>query len=267
MPFALVAHAIAATVRDNGRVTVQLELDLWETPAPDHRNRIIAHSENRLAWLRARRRGVTGTDVARLSSERALRAVADDKLLGTGFGGNAYTDHGRRREPEIARWVLAGHGIPPSSALFHAHEEPRHLATPDGVAVLGGAVVLCEIKTTMSVWRSIPRSYLRQIWWQQYVLGAERTLVVWERHDGFVPVDPQPESRWIDRDDNEIHVLVGLADRLLSMLGLVGRQPTTAHGPQRTARGDSLQRSDIVVTTPNHSPLLLGEYARRGGQQ
>ena len=199
-------------------MTLQPELDLWERPAPDHRTRVLAHSEDRVAWLRARARGVTATDVARLSSERALAAVAQDKLLGTGFGGNAYTDHGRAREPEIARWVRARHGIQPSSALYHAHDEPRHLATPDGVAVLGGNLVLSEIKTTGHAWRSIPRSYLRQVWWQQYVLGAERTLVVWEQHDGFVPVGAEPECRWVERDDNEIHVLVGLANRLLDML-------------------------------------------------
>lgn len=199
-------------------VTMQPELDLWDPPAPDHRERVLARSEDRLAWLRARSRGVTATDVARLSSERALRAVAQDKLLGTGFGGNAYTDHGRAREPEIARWVRARHGIQPSSALYHAHGEPLHLATPDGVGEVGGALVLSEIKTTGHPWRSIPRSYLRQVWWQQYVLGAERTLVVWEQHEGFVPVGIEPECRWVERDDNEIHVLVGLADRLLELL-------------------------------------------------
>ncbi len=199
-------------------MTIQPQLDLWETPAPDHRERVVAYSEDRVRWLRARSRGVTATDVARLSSERALAAVAQDKLLGSGFGGNAYTDHGRAREPEIARWVRARHGIHPSSALYHAHEQPLHLATPDGVAVLGGALVLSEIKTTGHAWRSIPRSYLRQVWWQQYVLGAERTLVVWEQHNDFVPVGAEPESRWVERDDNEIHVLVGLANRLLGLL-------------------------------------------------
>ncbi len=202
---------------------MQPELDLWETPvlatvAPDHRQRVLAYSEDRVAWLRARSRGVTATDVARLSSERAVAAVAQDKLLGSGFSGNAYTDHGRAREPEIARWVRARHGILPSSALYHAHGEPRHLATPDGVAVLGGSLVLSEIKTTGHAWRSIPRSYLRQVWWQQYVLGAERTLVVWEQHDGFVPVAPEPKCQWVERDDNEIHILVGLANRLLGLL-------------------------------------------------
>ncbi len=199
-------------------MTAHPELDLWEPPVTTHLDRVVASSNDRVAWIRARSRGVTATDVARLSSERALQSVLHDKMLGSGFGGNAYTDHGRAREPEIARWVRATHRIEPSSTLFHAHGQPLHLATPDGVAVHGGAVVLCEIKTTGHAWRSIPRSYLRQVWWQQYVLGAERTLVVWEQHDDFVPTNAEPESRWVERDDNEIHVLVGLANRLLHLM-------------------------------------------------
>jgi hypothetical protein len=196
----------------------QPTLDLWDEPAPDHRERIVANSADRIAWLRARSRGVTATDVARLSSIRALQAVALEKLSGTGFGGNAFTDHGRAREPEIAKWVLATHGIAPSSDLYHAHGQPLHLATPDGVRARGNEVVLCEIKTTSSAWRSIPRSYLRQVWWQQYVLGAERTLVVWEQHVDFVPVAGEPKTQWVERDDDQIHVLVGLANRLLDLM-------------------------------------------------
>jgi hypothetical protein len=193
-------------------------LSLWDEPLPDHRSRIVADSENRVAWLRARSRGVTATDVARLSSEKAVQAVAFDKLHGTGFYGNAYTDHGRAREPEIARWVHQQHGIAPSTTLFHALGEPLHMATPDGVSITGDAVVLSEIKTTANAWRTIPRSYLRQIWWQQYVLGADRTLLVWEQHTDFVPVAGDPLCRWVERDDNEIHVLVGLANRLLEVI-------------------------------------------------
>ena len=183
----------------------------------DYRNRILARADDRVAWLRERSRGVSATEAARLSSEAAVRSVAREKLLGTGFSGNAYTEHGKQREPVIARWVHAEHGIPASNALFHASGQRLHMATPDGVAERAGRLELAEIKTTSRPWRSIPRSYLRQVWWQQYVLGAERTLVVWEQHDDFVPVGP-PQARWVDRDDNEIHVLIGLADRLLAML-------------------------------------------------
>lgn len=196
----------------------QPTLSLWEEPRADHRARIVANAGDRVAWLRARAAGVTATDVARLSSTRAALVVANEKLHGRSFTGNAYTDYGREREPEISRWVKGVYGIEPSADLFHAENSRNHLATPDGIRLRDGRLELAEIKTTTRPWRGIPRNYLRQVWWQQYVLGAERTLVVWEHHVDFVPVDDEPQCRWVDRDDNEIHALVGLADRVLDLM-------------------------------------------------
>lgn len=186
---------------------------------PELAERIVADSRDRVGWLRARSRGITATDVAALTSERVIPRAARTKLQGSGFTGNAFTDHGRRREPEIAAWIAATHGIQPSTALFRAVVEPRHLATPDGVMQdAAGRVTLAEIKTTNKAWRSIPRSYLRQVWWQQHVIGAERTLVAWEQHDGFVPIDDEPRCAWVDRDDAEIGKLVRLATALIDEL-------------------------------------------------
>lgn len=194
-------------------------LALFDAPTVPFRERMVADATDRVSWLRARSRGVTATDVARLTGEKAVRAVAMEKLLGSRFSGNAFTQHGRVREPEIGRWVARHHeGMRGNTALFHADGQPAHLATPDGIRERDGALELCEIKTTRSAWRSIPRHYLRQVWWQQYVLGAERTLVVWEQHDDFVPVSGVPETRWVDRDENEIHRLVQLADLLLAAM-------------------------------------------------
>ncbi|MEV8358877.1 YqaJ viral recombinase family protein [Microbacterium sp. NPDC076895] len=208
---------------------------------PELQARIVADSRDRVAWVRARSRGITATDVATLTSERAIARAADAKLMGSGFSGNAYTNHGRLREPEIAQWVAATHGIQPSSALFHAEVEKRHLATPDGVVVdAQGRIILAEIKTTNKEWRSIPRSYLRQVWWQQHVLGAERTLVAWEQHDGFVPVGDEPRCAWVDRDETEIARLVSLATALIDELYMRTQRtrtltvaPVTAREPYR----------------------------------
>ena len=200
--------------------------------ATGHLARVVARSSDRVGWLRARSRGITATDVAKLSSPRAVRAAVYDKLHGSGFTGNVFTQHGRSREPEIAAWVAATHGIEPSDLLFHAERDRRHLATPDGLTVRSGErIELCEIKTTNKPFRSIPRQYLRQIWWQQYVLGAERTLFVWEQHDGFVPLRDEPECRWVDRDEAEIEKLVALAADLIELL----RQATSAPAPASRA--------------------------------
>ena len=188
---------------------------------PAHELRIVADASDRVAWLRARSQGVTATDAAKLASRTSVRSAAWDKLHGAprSFGGSRFTDHGRTREPVIADWVRRVHGIEPSSLLFHAASDRRHLATPDGLRVAAdGTPELCEIKTTSRPWRGIPRGYLRQVWWQQYVLGAERTLVVWEQHQDFVPVSAEPRCRWVDRDDDQIAILVSLANELLVAL-------------------------------------------------
>lgn len=185
---------------------------------PAYLTRLVTDGSDRVTWLRARSRGITATDVAKLSTPKSIDAAAWAKLHGTGFGGNAFTEHGRAREPEIAAWVAAEFAIEPSSALFHAAENQRHLATPDGIGHREhGMVVLSEIKTTNKPWKGIPKPYLRQVWWQQYVLGAERTLVVWEEHRDFVPLG-EPKTQWVDRDDHEIARLVSLANQMIETL-------------------------------------------------
>ncbi|HLP23068.1 MAG TPA: YqaJ viral recombinase family protein [Microbacteriaceae bacterium] len=182
-------------------------------------DRVLATSDDRVAWLRARSRGITATDAAKLASEASIKNAVWDKLHGGQFGGSAFTEHGKTREPVIAEWANREHGILASRSLFHAESERRHLATPDGLRVTAsGHLELCEIKTTSKPWRSIPRNYLRQVWWQQYVLGAERTLVVWEEHRDFVPVHDEPHCQWVDRDDSQIELLVTFANRMLMEL-------------------------------------------------
>lgn len=202
-------------MRENGGVP-----DLTRETEVEHPcfSRLVTDGRDRVEWMRARARGITATDVAKLSSPKSIDSAAWSKLNGSGFGGNAFTDHGRAREPEIAAWVLAEYAIAPSSALFHAAEERRHLATPDGIGVRSdGTLELSEIKTTNKAWKSIPKQYLRQVWWQQYVLGADRTLVVWEEHRDFVPVG-EPRVQWVDRDENEIAQLVWMANQLIATL-------------------------------------------------
>lgn len=186
------------------------------------RERVLCADHERESWLRYRRTGITATDAARLATTASVRAVVNDKLYGGSFQGNAYTEFGRQREPEIAAWVRREHGIEPCGLLLHAAENARHLATPDGLVHRDGEVVLAEIKTTNKPWSRIPRNYLRQVWWQQYVTGAGRTLLVWERHENFVVQDAQPRSVWIHRDEREIAKLVQLADEVLKNLALAG---------------------------------------------
>ncbi|WP_196837119.1 YqaJ viral recombinase family protein [Zhihengliuella flava] len=207
-------------------------------PAPTRHaclSRVVADSSDRVNWLRARTRGITATDVAKLSTPRSIEAAAEAKLHGSGFAGNPYTEYGRQREPVIAAWVQERFVIEPSSLLFHAASEVRHLATPDGIALRAdGAVELAEIKTTNKAWRTIPKHYLRQVWWQQYVIGAQRTLFVWEEHRDFRPLRREPQHVWIDRDDAAIADLISNANRLIDRL----------HEKTQASRERAAQRAD-----------------------
>ena len=50
------------------------------------------------------------------------------------------------------------------------------------------------------------------------MLGAERTLFVWEQHENFVPVSDTPKHIWIERDERAIRDLVYLANGLIGEL-------------------------------------------------
>src|SRR5690606_32519976 len=122
-------------------------------------------------------------------------------------------------EPVIAAWVQENFNIFPSSQLFHSQHSKLHLATPDGLGFdASGIPVLAEIKTTNKPFKKIPKNYLRQVLWQQHVIGAERTLFVWEEHDNFVPVRAVPEYLWVERDDELIQDLIDKAESLISAL-------------------------------------------------
>lgn len=166
--------------------------------------------------------GITATDVAQLSGPASVARVAREKAYGSGFTGSRFTQHGIEREPILAEWMNTTFGVAPSRALYCAAADPRHLATPDGVGATadGAHLVLGEIKTSTKPLTKIPANYLRQILWQQYVMGARRTVLIWEQHHNFVPV-AEPAFLWVDRDDEHIAKLVALANQTLHLLSTV----------------------------------------------
>lgn len=192
-------------------------------------DRVLADSADRDAWLLARREGVTATEIAKIDrGGAAIESLIEEKRTGVqSFTGNRYTEHGKTREPHIARWVQQNFDIPPCGLLFHAEGNRRHLATPDGLGRdFVGNLILSELKTSKKPFTGVPRDYLVQIWWQQYVLGASRTLLVWEQHDDNwpdpQPVDPQPTFHWVERDNAEIAGLIVKADAFLGRLDEAG---------------------------------------------
>lgn len=203
----------------------------------------LVESTDQEAWLAARRTGVTATEVHKLAKSGASKLrVGDEKLTGkhADLSRNRYAKRGHTREPIIAAWVEQHYGIHPSTMLY-ASDEPRWaLATPDGVQVdpFDGEVVLAEIKTSNKdltpgpvgpdnvlimelvdgTWRKghfWKMGYYDQMQWAMFVMGATRTLFAYEQHDDQWPnprpLEEQPRTVWVLRDEARIAELVPLA--------------------------------------------------------
>lgn len=179
--------------------------------------RIVNSGTDRAAWLEARRDGVTATDVARLASGGAavVEAIKAEKAgLGRDFDTPAMR-HGRDREPVIAAYAEATFALGYSSALLASGDRPEHMATPDML----GANTIGEIKTTVHDWQSVedvPKRYHDQVQWGMHVTGATRCFLIFEPHEGFIPIYPDPRHFIIPRNDKRIAELVRIADDFLA---------------------------------------------------
>lgn len=199
-------------------------------------------SENRDAWLRARRNGVTATDVGRIvrpdghfSTERST--LLEAKVSGGEDPFLPVFQHGIDREPIIAAWVAEAYGIQFNSLLCRG-ENPRHLATPDGI---GAGGVIAEIKTSSEPLKEILGRYRDQLQWQLHVTQSERVLFVVENRFTF-----RRESQWIERDDYRIFILAAHADAFLQELDkrlatadLPVQEPTPVLSRNAAARPDA----------------------------
>jgi len=199
--------------------------------------------ETRQPWLDFRAPGITATQIRDWGNASKRRKIIDEKVSGVfeDLSHLPYVAHGNRREPVIAEWAQGRFGITPCENTFARPDNPRHLASPDGISLdpftrellIGADAVVMEIKTSkndltpglmdegrhlieVGVGSPFDRAgYYIQIQWQMYVMNATATLFVYEQHDDivnpetgtFTPLGP-PEYAWIQRDDALIQVLV-----------------------------------------------------------
>lgn len=201
-----------------------------------------ARPETRAPWMDMRRGGITATEVRDWGNGAKRREILTFKVTGESqdLSGIAAVDHGNRREPVIAEWVERLYGITPCNAVYSHPDNPRFLASPDGITLdpftgdlmAGAYAAVAEIKTSKHdlnpgrldgrhLIQIDPDSYFHragyytQIQWQMFVMNADRTLFVWEQHDGTIDPDTGtyrpvgvPQAVWIDRDQPLIDVLV-----------------------------------------------------------
>ena len=189
---------------------------------------VVDKNKDESAWLAARRRGVTATEVAKLARGGAgyRNELLKEKRSGERtFFGNQYTAWGLEREPIIGEKIRKEWGFVLSDVLFHAPGNTRHLATPDGVYAKDGLVTIAEIKTGKNDLNPegsyfASTGYLDQMLWQAYVCDADEILFVWEQHNNEWPI-PTPfevQSVWIERNQARIEELIAVADSFLEEL-------------------------------------------------
>lgn len=176
-------------------------------------SRIVAHSDNRDAWLEARNTGITASNAGQLATEGSIDSILKSKFY-TDFVGNPATEWGNEREEVLVQWA----NFTQNKFLYKAEDNPRFMATPDGIRLDGDAIELCQVKTSSKPLGKIPPNYFRQMQWEMYVMGANRNLLVWEQHENFVPVGLEPVTLWVERDEVTINKLTKLAEALLVRL-------------------------------------------------
>lgn len=209
-------------------------------------------SENRPAWLQARRNGVTATDVGKIvklngtfSSQRS--PLMEAKLTGQEGPFLQVFQHGIDREPAIAAWVAEKFGILPNSLLCRG-DNPRHLATPDGI----GAGVVAEIKTSTRPLDQTIGTYRDQLQWQLHVTKSERLLFVVENRNTL-----WKETRWVERDEYRIFILAQHADAFILEMDerrATARTPSEAPARQQAPKLALRPPEAVQIASPPRPP-------------
>lgn len=237
--------------------------------------RSLGSDDDREAWLAARTNCVTATEAkllmqAHLSQnptqmKRVIEDLVSEKLDGSKFAGNHFTEWGKLREPFILAELERRYGLRGCGLLVHAEGNSRHAATPDGAGVnFDGLLDLAEIKTSkndvsLGSAKFDQAGYFFQMQWQMYCTGARRVLYVVERHDNdwlgwdlrdrstwkveSGPVAEPLVSVWVARDDAVIAQMVTLAD--LALAALDAERERRAAAPAVDGSG-----TDVAVVDP-----------------
>lgn len=177
----------------------------------------------RQAWLDQRYGGVTATDIRDCHQGSKRREIITEKVLRVGedLSNIPAVNHGNLREPLLADWVHGKFGITPCDYVYAHGENPRYLASPDGITVDPFSkelrygtqdAVLCEIKTSRNdlhpgkvtddpipaLLEITPDSkfdrsgYYTQMQWQMFVMNANACLFVWEQR--LDEMDPETKT-------------------------------------------------------------------------
>ncbi|HCF99433.1 MAG TPA: hypothetical protein DEV93_02705 [Chloroflexi bacterium] len=164
-------------------------------------------ARHREEWLFAGCNGVTERDAAEVLYPSLRASLLKQKLRSLSGGPTPLT--GDVDIPRfIPAWAKAEHGIV-ANAMLCIGENPRHVATPDGI----GERVICEVITSGVAIDVLLNAQASRLQWQLHVTAAESLLLfVHFNHTRVV------EHVRVSRDESHILRLAAAADSLLQVL-------------------------------------------------
>ncbi|RKE60437.1 hypothetical protein [Microbacterium sp. AG238] len=184
---------------------------------------VVPADADRELWLAERGEGVTASNAWRIARAglKARRTIAEEKMNGARFRGNAATRAGSAREAALldeAADLLQS--VVANTALWAARDNDLHRATPDGFGWDGdGRLAVIEVKSHEHGWEhdGIPIEHYAQMQFQIRVMGADFGLYGFEIRDE----DDQPPAdgaTWkvVARDEEMIAWLTERADAFIA---------------------------------------------------
>jgi hypothetical protein len=193
-------------------------------------DRFVETSDNYEAWLAARSRGVTATEISRAATPAGLREAIEQRANPQPVEVNEYMRFGSDNEGWLSVWLMRNlpYNLMPNKWLIHAEGVPEHMATPDLVqwfSLPGEPFVIGEVKTggkaplDKAGNLKPPIAHMRQMQWQMYCTGADLCVYAFmlraDSPDGFVPAWMEPMTCIVPRDEEMIASLLKVADALL----------------------------------------------------
>jgi hypothetical protein len=183
--------------------------------------RTLDDGTDRASWLAARRLAVIGaSDAAKLAKLTSLDSYLAAKLAPSSFHGNDYTVSGHRWEPMMLAWA----GIAGNTRLIHSPSERGFAATPDGIDIVDGRVVLAECKAKHNKVVAGPSlGEWRQLAWQFVAIPeAEYCEFIWAEIVNDEMRTDEPKHLTVPRDHPKIRevtaAIMPIAVPLLAML-------------------------------------------------
>lgn len=193
------------------------------TPARPQPRLVVPEGAPREVWMDGRSDGVTASEAYEIArgSLKTWRRIAEAKMNGSKFRGNAATRAGHAREAALldeAAEHLAH--AEPNGALWAAADNDLHRATPDGRGVdREGRRVVIEVKRHEHGYKgdAVPADHFGQMQWQMHVDGAERALYGSEIADED-DMPPADGATWtfVERDQDYIDWLVYRAEKFIA---------------------------------------------------